>query len=160
MIDFLMRVAGALPFLFIYVGVSSAAKRENWDRYEGTVVRLPRAVHSLLFPGAKWDRKPLFSIVLTATCLLSAFAVFVSSVWITFFLNVGETEKAFIYWHAIASICCCFLVVICIPFPLTIMRQKSIHIALRVVMVALSVVSLVIVGKPFVEFIARLLYNG
>lgn len=157
MFDFVMRVLPALFFLIFYMRFSTTAKQVNDNSYEGITVSIPKLFHHLLFPGAKFGKKPLFSVILTTISLIAIILMFFLSAWTTFFLNVDEVESAIIYKYSVTSIFSCYLIVLLIAWIIIVMHQKSVHIVLRTVIIILTITVLLIVFYPVVGVLIRLI---
>lgn len=155
MFDFIMRVLPALFFFIFYMRFSTTAKQVNDNSYEGITVSIPKLFHHLLFPGAKFGKKPLFSVILTAISLIAIILMFFLSAWITFFMSVEEMEKVIIYKYSVAFIFSCYLIVLFIAWIIIVMHQKSVHIVLRAIIIILTVIVMAKVFYPVVGFFIR-----
>lgn len=136
---------------------STTAKQVNDNSYEGITVSIPKLFHHLLFPGARVGKKPLFSVILTAISLIAIILMFFLSAWITFFMNVDETEKVIIYKYSVTFIFSYYLIVLLIAWIIIVMSQKSVPIVLRAVIIILTVIVGIKVFYPVVGVSIRLI---
>lgn len=67
MLEFVMNIAPAFFFLVFYVNFSMKGKEAGGA--EGSI-RLPRFLHRVLFPGAAYNARPLYIVLVTAVSLV------------------------------------------------------------------------------------------
>ena len=89
MLEFVMNIAPAFFFLVFYVNFSMKGKEAGGA--EGSI-RLPRFLHRVLFPGAAYNARPLYIVLVTAVSLVCTGLVGIAGV-LTFFAEGAWEER-------------------------------------------------------------------
>lgn len=152
MLQFVMNIAPAFFFLVFYVNSSMKGKKAGGA--EGSV-RLPRLLHRVLFPGAAYDVRPLYIVLVTAVSLICAVLAGIAGVF-TFFAEGAWVERMGGYPLMIWPLMLLFLTSVMVAWIL-IALQGRFPLPARVLMILMALALLAWLFRPVILHLLWLL---
>ncbi len=152
MLEFVMNIAPAFFFLVFYVNFSMKGKEAGGA--EGSI-RLPRFLHRVLFPGAAYNARPLYIVLVTAVSLVCTVLVGIAGVF-TFFAEGAWEERMGGYQLMIGILTLLFLASVMVAGILIALRGRF-PLPARILMILVALALLAWLLRPVIFYFLWLL---